>query len=152
MQAISVHTLASRGLEEPAHPSRGLEELFFQLCCCISFWLWREIGIGFTYYLCTQGIVPYSCGFVLVFLVLAGNSFCRYVCTQCTIQLCGCVSFLVMAGNVITTGKKSSSHLSGGCAIVITAGKKSSRRDFYAKSSVSNLNVTNLYQFQLKLI
>ncbi len=25
-------TLASRGLEEPAHASRGLEELFLQLC------------------------------------------------------------------------------------------------------------------------
>jgi hypothetical protein len=22
----------------------GLEELFFQLCCCVSFWFWREIG------------------------------------------------------------------------------------------------------------
>ncbi len=31
------NTLASRGLEEPAHASRGLEELFFQLCCCVSF-------------------------------------------------------------------------------------------------------------------
>ncbi len=46
-------TLASRGLEEPAHASRGLEELFLQLCCCVSFWCWREIGFGFTYYLCT---------------------------------------------------------------------------------------------------
>ncbi len=31
-------TLASRGLEEPAHASRGLEEPFFQLCCCVSIW------------------------------------------------------------------------------------------------------------------
>jgi hypothetical protein len=30
-------TLASRGLEEPAHASRGLEEPFSQLCCCVSF-------------------------------------------------------------------------------------------------------------------
>ncbi len=22
---------------------------FFQLCCCVSFWLWWEIGFGFTY-------------------------------------------------------------------------------------------------------
>ncbi len=29
---------------------RGLEELFFQLCCCVSFWFWREIGFGFIYY------------------------------------------------------------------------------------------------------
>ncbi len=32
-------------------------------------------------------------------LVLVGNSFLCYVSTQCMIQLCGCVSFLVMAGN-----------------------------------------------------
>ncbi len=29
--------------------ARGLEELFFQLCCCVSFWFWQEIGFGFTY-------------------------------------------------------------------------------------------------------
>ncbi len=33
--------------------ARGLEEIFFQLCWCVSFWFWREIGFGFTYYLCT---------------------------------------------------------------------------------------------------
>ncbi len=31
----------------------GLEEPFFQLRCCFSFLFWREIGFGFTYYLCT---------------------------------------------------------------------------------------------------
>ena len=31
------NTLASRGLEEAAHASRGLVEPFFQLCCCVSF-------------------------------------------------------------------------------------------------------------------
>ncbi len=30
--------------------ARGLEELFFQLCCCVSFWLWQEIGFSFIYY------------------------------------------------------------------------------------------------------
>jgi hypothetical protein len=44
--------------------------------------------------------VPYSCGVVLVFLVLALNSF-WYVRNQCTIQLCCCVSFLVVAGKLI---------------------------------------------------
>jgi hypothetical protein len=29
--------------------ARGLEELFFQLCCFVSFWFWREIDFGFTY-------------------------------------------------------------------------------------------------------
>jgi hypothetical protein len=33
--------------------TRGLEENFFQLCCCVSFLFWREIGFGFTYCLCT---------------------------------------------------------------------------------------------------
>ncbi len=103
--AIS-NTLASCGLEEPAHTSRGLEEPFFQLCCCVSFWFWREIGFSCTYYYVLG--VPYSCGVVLVFLVLAGNSFwcyvrtsCTIVHTQCTIQLCGCVSFFVVAGQLI---------------------------------------------------
>ena len=73
------NTLASRGLEEPAHTSHGLEEPFFQLSCCVSFWFWREIGFGCTYYYVLG--VPYSCGVVLVFLVLAGNSFWCYVRT-----------------------------------------------------------------------
>ncbi len=30
--------------------ARGLEELIFQLCCCVSFWFLREIGFGFIYY------------------------------------------------------------------------------------------------------
>ena len=73
------NTLASRGLEEPAPASRGLEEPFFQLCCCVSFWFWQEIGFSCTYYYVLG--VPYSCGVVLVFLVLAGNSFWCYVRT-----------------------------------------------------------------------
>ncbi len=31
----------------------------------------------------------------------AGNSFWCYVRTKCTIQLCGCVSFFVVAGKLI---------------------------------------------------
>ena len=90
-----------------------------QLLCCVSyFWFWWEIVFGVTYVLSVQ----YSCAVVSVFL-LWRESF-------------------------ITTGKKSSSHLSGGCAIttIATTGPiyaKSS--DFYAKLNVSNLNVTNLY-------
>ncbi len=40
--------------------------------CCVSFWFWREIGFGCTYYYVLG--VPYSCGVVLVCLVLAGNN------------------------------------------------------------------------------
>ncbi len=31
----------------------GWRNLFFQLCCCVSFLFWWEIGFGFTYSLCT---------------------------------------------------------------------------------------------------
>ncbi len=66
---IGIGTLASRGLEKP----------FFQLCCCFSFLFWREIGfvLHTTYVL----RLPYSCGVVLVFLVLAGNGFWCYLRT-----------------------------------------------------------------------
>ncbi len=93
-------TLASRGLEEPAHALRGLEEHFFQLCCCVSFWFRREIGFGCTYYYVLG--VPYSCGVLLVFLVLVGNRFWCYVRTQCTIKLCGCVIFFGLAGKLLS--------------------------------------------------
>ncbi len=67
-------TLTLRGLEEPAHASRGLEEPFFQLCCCVKFWFWREIGFGCTYYLlCTWSTIQLWC--CVSFSVLGGNSF-----------------------------------------------------------------------------
>ena len=88
-----MNTLASRGLEEPAHASRGLEEPFFQLCCCVSFWFWWEIGFGCTYYYVLG--VPYSCGVVLVFLVLAGKVFgVTYVLS--VLYSCAVVSFLLL--------------------------------------------------------
>jgi hypothetical protein len=52
--------------------ARGLEDFFFQLSCHVSFWFWQEIVFGLHTYVLR---VPYSCGFVSVFLVLAGNSF-----------------------------------------------------------------------------
>ena len=73
--------------------SRGLEELFFQLCCCVSFWFWREIGFGFTYYYVLG--VPYSCGVVLVFLLSVWRVHDHYY-----------------------DRKKRYSRLSGGCAIM----------------------------------
>ncbi len=70
----------------------GAGGTFFQLCCCVSFWFWWEICFGFTYYyLCTQRTIQLWC--CVSFLVLAGNSFWCYIHTQCTIQLCGCVVF-----------------------------------------------------------
>jgi hypothetical protein len=44
--------------------------------------------------------VPSICGVVLLFFVLAGNSF-WYIRTQCIIQLWGCVSFFVVVGKLI---------------------------------------------------
>jgi hypothetical protein len=61
--------------------ARGLEELFFQLCCRVSFWFWREIGVGLHTHVLR---VPYSCGVMLVFLLLVGNSF-WYVRTYHTV-------------------------------------------------------------------
>ena len=58
--------------------ARGLEELFFQLCCCVSFWFWREIGFGFIFYVLMY--LKYN-AVVVSFLVLAGNSFWCYVRT-----------------------------------------------------------------------
>jgi hypothetical protein len=43
--------------------ARGLEELFFQLCCCVSFLVLGEIVFGVTFVLKLQN----SCGVVLVF-------------------------------------------------------------------------------------
>ncbi len=44
---------------------------------CQFFGFWQEIGFDVTYLY----IVQYSCGVVLVFLVLAGNSFWYYIRT-----------------------------------------------------------------------
>ncbi len=40
-------------LKLPTLATHGLEEPFFQLCCCVSFLFWQEIDFGFTHYLCT---------------------------------------------------------------------------------------------------
>jgi hypothetical protein len=69
MMDRGMNTLALRGLVEP----------FFQLCCCVSSLFWQEIGFGCTYYYVLR--VSYSCGVVLVFSVMAGNSFWCYVRT-----------------------------------------------------------------------
>ncbi len=46
-QPLQIDRMTNRGTNTlTAH---WLEELFFQLCCCVSFLLWWEIGFGFTY-------------------------------------------------------------------------------------------------------
>jgi hypothetical protein len=76
------NTLAASGLEEP----------FFQLCCCVSvFWFWQEIGYGVTYVLRVQ----YSCGIVIVFWfwreIVFG--FAYVICVQYS---CAVVSFFLL--------------------------------------------------------
>jgi hypothetical protein len=39
---------AEQKIRKQTLAAHGLEELFFQLCCCVSFWFWREIGFDFT--------------------------------------------------------------------------------------------------------
>ncbi len=72
------------------------------------------------------------------FLVLTGNSFLCYVSTQCTIQLCGCVSFLVMAGN--------SSLQSEGTA---TRDQVTLRRLCYASVTKAEVKVTSFEKLEL---
>ncbi len=73
----------------------------FQLCCCVSFLFWREIGCGFTYYLCTQEYCTiklwccvsfFGSGRELVFGVL----YIWYLLYTTVVWLC---QFLVLAGN-----------------------------------------------------
>ena len=66
-------TLASRGLEEPAHASRGLEEPFFQLCCRISFWFWREKGFGLNMHVLLKVLVFCLAGCAVVSVFGSGG-------------------------------------------------------------------------------
>ncbi len=61
---------------------------FFQLCCCVSFWFWWEIGFGFTYLRTQSTIQLWHC---VSFLVLAGNSFLvlrTYLVYNTVVRLC----------------------------------------------------------------
>ena len=93
--------------------------------------------------------VQYSCG-VVSFLVVVAGKFVITTGKKSSSRLSGgCVIVIttgkkVLVAIVITTGKKSSSRLSGGCAIIITTGKKSSSCDFYTKLYVSTLYVTDI--------
>ncbi len=73
---------------------------FFQLCCCVSFWFWWETGFGFTYYLCTQSTIQLWC--CVSFLVLAGNSFWCFIPTQCNVQnSCAVVSVFWLRQEIV---------------------------------------------------
>ncbi len=67
---------------------RGLEEPFFQLCCCVSFLFWWEIGFGFAYYLCTQSTIQFWC--CVSFFVSDGKQFLvrTYLVYNTVVRLC----------------------------------------------------------------
>ncbi len=44
------------------------------------------------------------------FLVLVGNRFWYFIRTECTINLCGCVGFLFVAGNSVVAGNSSPNY------------------------------------------
>ncbi len=66
-------------------------ETFFQLCCCASFLFWREIGFGFTYYLCTQSTIQLWC--CVGFFGSGGKQFLvllTYLVYNTVVRLCQC--------------------------------------------------------------
>ena len=94
-----------------------------------SFWFWWEKGFDLHMHVLLR--VQYSCGGVLVIWfwreIVFGVTYILSVQYSCAVVSV----FLLWRESFITTGKKSSSRLSGVCAIVITTKKKSSSRDFY---------------------
>ncbi len=79
LYSLSPYWRTERQTETQIHLLRVGWRNLFPMGCCVSFLFWREIGFGCTYYYVLR--VPYSCGVVLVFLVLAGNRFWCYVRT-----------------------------------------------------------------------
>ncbi len=85
--------------------TRGLEELFVQLCCCLSFLVVAEIVLSDTY-------LPYQLCHCVFFLLRweivfgctsrffgCGGKMFQVLLPYLPYQLCRCVSFLVAAGN-----------------------------------------------------
>ncbi len=60
----------------------------FKLCCCFSFLFWREIGFGFTYYLCTQSTIQLWC--CVSFFGSGGKQFLvrTYLVYNTVVRLC----------------------------------------------------------------
>jgi hypothetical protein len=72
--------------------ARGQEELFFQLCHCVSFFV--VAGNSFRCYLPTIPVVPLCLVVQISFLVVAGKSFRCYLLTSIPVvplcQFFGC--------------------------------------------------------------
>ncbi len=84
---------AKKSSDDDTLAASGLEEPFFQLCCCVSvFWFWQEIGFGVTYVLRVQC----SCGVVLVIWfwqeIVFGFAYVlsvQYSCAVVSVFYCG---------------------------------------------------------------
>ncbi len=119
---------------------------FFQLCCCVSFWFWREICFGFTYYyLCTQSTIQLWC--CVSFLTLAGNSFWCYVRTQCTIQLCGCVVFWLWQEIILKMRTRFYKKILLGYFIMIRSFLKNIKTFLCKQKLVNNHTIPSKQQF-----
>jgi hypothetical protein len=96
--SLSPYSRTELQTEEQIHLLRVGWRNFFSSCAVVVsvFQFWQEIGFGVTYVLGVQ----YSCGIVLVFWFWREIDFgVTYVLRVHTIQLCGCVSFMIVAGN-----------------------------------------------------
>ena len=80
LYSLNPYSQTERRTERHIHSLRvGWRNIFpVVLLCCVSFWFWWEIVFGLHIHVLR---VQYSCGVVLVFLVLAGNCFWCYLRT-----------------------------------------------------------------------
>jgi hypothetical protein len=110
------NSLALRGLEEPAHALHGLEELFFQLCCCVVsvFGSGGKCGNSLS---SGCAIIITTGKKVLVVCLVGARLLLRPEKKVLVVCLAG-------ARSLLRPEKKSSTRLSGGCAIIVMTGKK----------------------------
>ena len=92
----------------------GWRNLFFQLCCCVSFWFWREIGSFFD----VAGNFYYHRKKKIQSSVWRVRDH-YYDRKKKVLVIC-----LAGVRSLLRPKKKRYSHLSGGCAIIFTTGKK----------------------------
>ena len=97
VKRFKVNIQKSNVLRFKAHLLRMGWRNIFSSCAVVSVF-WFLAGNRFLFYILMY--LEYNTVVVLCqFFGSGGKQFWCYVRTQCTIQLCGCVSFLVVAGN-----------------------------------------------------
>ncbi len=134
--------------------THGLEEHFFQLCCCVSFFIVAEIVLGDTYLpyqlcCCVFFVVVVGKSFWLhrlIFLVVVGKSFRCYFLTYHT--SCANVSVFWLWREIVfgySVSKKDSYSVS------LIERRTASKRVYFVRSNtlllcVSLLSIYLLYQ------